>query len=161
MWWQGAQKLRNDRQGGAAAPLPPPSVSPLPQHTTILMPYTLTELQQLNYDVIIYVLRNDCPCNFIKNFVWKLCSIEKQVQAWAQFCYNMWGTAWCKTNIVIGPMRKWNYVNTESKLVFRSVFKATLITLSFIPSNDSEIYKLYFVFGYGVADTYGLYMNEK
>ena len=29
MWWQGAQKLRNDRPGGAAAPPAPPSVSPL------------------------------------------------------------------------------------------------------------------------------------
>ena len=28
MWWQGAQKLRNDRPGGAAAP-PAPSVLPL------------------------------------------------------------------------------------------------------------------------------------
>jgi len=29
MWSQGAQKLRNDRPGGAAAPPAPPSVSPL------------------------------------------------------------------------------------------------------------------------------------
>jgi len=29
MWWQGAQTLRNDRPGEAAAPPAPPSVSPL------------------------------------------------------------------------------------------------------------------------------------
>jgi len=29
MWWQWAQKLRNDRPGGAAALPAPPSVSPL------------------------------------------------------------------------------------------------------------------------------------
>jgi len=44
------------------------------------MPYALTELQQLNYDVIMYVLRNSCPKNFKKKFVRKLCSIGKQVQ---------------------------------------------------------------------------------
>jgi len=54
--------------------------NPPPLHTTNLMPYTLTELQQLNYDVIMYILRNSCHYNLIKNFVWKLCSIGKQVQ---------------------------------------------------------------------------------
>ena len=32
MWWQGAQKLRNDRPVGAANPPAPPSVSPLAKH---------------------------------------------------------------------------------------------------------------------------------
>jgi len=34
------------------------------------------------------------------------CSKTAWTKAWAQFCCKMWGTAWCKTNIVIGPMRK-------------------------------------------------------
>jgi len=37
---------------------------------------------------------------------------------WAQFCCEMWGTTWCKTNIVIGPMRKWSFVNTDSQSCF-------------------------------------------
>ena len=44
------------------------------------MPYTLTKLYQLNYDVIMCILRNSCHYNFMKNFVWTLFSIEKQVQ---------------------------------------------------------------------------------
>ena len=36
-------------------------------------------------------------------------------------------------------------------LVFRGVFKATLITLCFIPTNDLEINKLNFVVGHGTA----------
>jgi len=36
-------------------------------------------------------------------------------------------------------------------LVFRGVFKATLITLCFIPSNDLEINKLNFVVGHGTV----------
>jgi len=33
------------------------------------MPYTLTDLQQLNYDITMYILRNSCPYNFMKCFV--------------------------------------------------------------------------------------------
>jgi len=36
-------------------------------------------------------------------------------------------------------------------LVFRGVFKATLITLCFTPTNDLEINKLNFVGGHGTA----------
>jgi len=36
-------------------------------------------------------------------------------------------------------------------LVFRGVFKATLITLCFIPTNDLEINKLNFVIGHGTV----------
>jgi len=36
-------------------------------------------------------------------------------------------------------------------LVFRDVFKATLITLCFIPINDLEINKLNFVVGHGTV----------
>jgi len=36
-------------------------------------------------------------------------------------------------------------------LFFRGVFKATLITLCFIPTNDLEINKLNFAFGHGTV----------
>jgi len=36
-------------------------------------------------------------------------------------------------------------------LFFRGVFKATLITLCFIPTNDLEINKLNFVVGHGTV----------
>jgi len=42
-------------------------------------------------------------------------------------------------------------VNTDSQSVFRDVFKAILITLCFIPTNDLEINKLNFVIGHGTV----------
>jgi len=44
------------------------------------------------------------------------------LQSWAQFCCKMWGgEGWCKTNVVIGPMRKWSFVNTDSQSCFSEV----------------------------------------
>jgi len=38
------------------------------------------------------------------------------------FVVKCGGTAWCKTNIVIRPMRKWSFVNTDSQSCFLEVF---------------------------------------
>ena len=64
------------------------------------------------------------------------------------FVVKCGGPPWGKTNIVLGPMRKWSFVNTDPILFFRGVFKATLITLYFVPANDLEINKPNFVVGH-------------
>ena len=38
------------------------------------------------------------------------------------FGVNCGGTAWCKTNIVIGLMRKWSFANTDSQPCFSEGF---------------------------------------
>ena len=44
MWWQGAQKLRNDQPGGGGRPPAPPSVSPLPMTQMKKMKMTPTTI---------------------------------------------------------------------------------------------------------------------
>ena len=34
------------------------------------------------------------------------------------------GTAWCETNIVIRPMQKWSFINTDSQSYFQRCFES-------------------------------------
>ena len=76
MWWQGAQKLRNDRPGGAAAPTAPPSVSPLP---TALAAVANREGNTL----LSRMLRPLVTCSSL--WWWRVCSLNQT----ARLCINV------------------------------------------------------------------------